>query len=232
MVGCQEKPVSDHYFVDGYPELMFVNKQGDPVPVHFFVRNMNVNGSHMYEVRDTTLRLMNRLSGEMYTGFVNTYHWNIYNIQARFKDGKILFFKFWHPNRTLGMHEDFEVGVGEVWNINGQRSLYWNSNERIYFNPTTQRPREIREGNRISYFNFGGNMTYYRELTDSTNNTYYPNGSPRTAYPSSTEDTSLVLTWHPNGQLKTRGYFFEWEQVGEWVEYDSLGNVKTRLNYN
>lgn len=88
-MSCVHQPEPDHYFLDGYPELIFRTQEGDPVPTRFFIANETDNGSNTYRVLDQSLILTYRKDGSPYSGFIRTFHWGIYNIEAIFQDGYI-----------------------------------------------------------------------------------------------------------------------------------------------
>ena len=228
MIGCTHEPEPDHYFLDGYPELIFRTSKGDVVPTRFFIRRSSQNGSHLYEVIDKSLLLTYRKDGSPYSGYIRTYDHSSYNIEAIFKEGKVQRLRFWHPNRVLGMDEDFNTGIGTIWNMDGARSIVWSPNERILFNPATQKAREIHESELSTYFNNEGEVTYYTERRDTMSYSYYANGNPRFFSPNTQRGNGIVKRWHPNGVLRATGQYKNWEQVGEWVEYDTLGNEINR----
>jgi len=231
-LGCVHQAKPDHYFLDGYPDLIFKNFAGDPVPTRFFIVNETDNGSNTYRVLDTTLTLVDRKDGEPYSGFIRTFHWGIYNLEAIFEDGKIERLRYWHPNRILGMDINFIEQTGQVWNSDGARSIYWNESQHVHFNPATQRPREIQEDSLTTYFNNTGNIESYTIRTDTMSFSYFPDGTPRYFRPLGYRGNGEVKRWHSNGQLRAEGRFRNWEEVGVWVEYDSLGNEVDRVDYN
>ncbi len=230
-IGCESPPPAEHYFLDGYPELIFEHSDGYVVPTSFFINYVTENGSHLYQVNDTSLTLVYRRNKKPYTGYIRTYQWDIYNIEGTFKEGKIERLRFWHPNRTLGMDWNFLEGTGEVWNLDGARSISWNKDERILFNTATQRPREIHQDSISTYFNLSGELTSYTQRTDSMLYNYYPNGDPRYFAPLGYARTGEVKRWHPNGQLRAIGEYLNGRQSGTWIEYDSLGNEINRQHF-
>ena len=232
MVGCVHYPEPDHYFLDGYPELIFRNSEGDPVPTKFFITNETDNGSNTYRVLDKTLVLTLRKNAEPYTGYIRTYHWDIYNIEAYFNDGLIQRLRYWHPNRILGMDANYVDGTGQVWNSDGARSILWNSAQHVHYNPSTQKPREIQEDSLTTYFSIAGDVSYFTIDGDTMSYSYYPDGAPRFFRPIGSNGNGEVKRWHPNGVLRAIGTFKNWEEVGTWIEYDSLGTEINRVVYN
>lgn len=228
VVGCALYPESDHYFLDGYPELIFRTREGEVVPTRFFIDRVGENGAIYYQVRDTSLRLTYRKDASPYTGFIRTFHRNRYNIEGVFKQGKIQRLRFWHPNRVLGMEMDFNTNVGQVWTLYGSRSISWNSSSKILYYPSTQLPREIHEDTLSTYFNSKGEVTHYTIRNDSMLHSYYPDGSPRFFMPNGISGTGMVKRWHPNGQVWVEGEYRHWKQVGVWIAYDTLGHEVTR----
>ena len=232
MIGCAHEPKPDHYFLDGYPQLIFRTVEGDVVPTRFFIRRSSENGAHFYTILDASLRLTTRKDGKPYSGYIRTYDHSSYNIEAIFEDGTIKRLRFWHPNRVLGMDEDFNTSIGTVWNLDGGRSITWNSKERILFNPATKKPREIHEDSLSTYFDNNGEITYYTQRGDSMNYSYFANGNPRFFTPNTTRGNGQVKRWHSNGQLRAVGQYQNWNQVGTWVEYDSSGVEINREEFN
>lgn len=232
VIGCGETPAPDHYFLDGYPELIFKNKEGIPVPTAFFITNELDNGSNTYKVLDPSLTLTYRKDSEPYSGYIRTYHWGIYNIEGTFKDGKIQRLRYWHPNRVLGMDANYVEESGQIWNSDGARSISWNANQHVHFNPSTQKPREIQEDSLTSYFKISGEMDYYTIRTDTMSFSYFPDGSPRFFRPIGLNGNGEVKRWHANGTLRAVGRFKNGEETGTWIEYDSLGQIITKEVYS
>lgn len=229
---CVHQAEPDHYFLDGYPDLIFRTAEGDPVPTKFFIVNETDNGSNVYRVIDEELLLTHRKDASPYSGYVRTFHWGIYNLEAIFKDGKIQRLRYWHPNRILGMDANFVEKSGQVWNSDGARSIAWNARQHVHFNPATQKPREIQEDSLTTYFDSRGNIDSYTIRLDSMSRSYYPDGTPRFFRPVGINGNGVVKRWHPNGQLRAIGEFKNWDEAGTWIEYDSLGNEINRVIYN
>lgn len=232
LMGCVHQPEPDHYFLDGYPDLIFRTQDGNPVPTRFFITNQSDNGSNTYEVLDQSLMLTYRKDGSAYSGYIRTFHWGIYNIEAIFKDGYIQRLRYWHPNRTLGMDANFLEQSGIVWNSDGSRSIAWNADQHVHYNPSTQKPREIQEDSITTYFTISGEMDYYTIREDSMSRSYYPDGTPSYFRPRGASGTGPVKRWYPNGQLRAEGQFRNWDEAGIWIEYDSLGTEINRINYD
>ena len=231
-LSCVHQAEPDHYFLDEYPDLIFRTADGDPVPTKFFITNETDNGSNVYRVLDENLILTYRKDGTPYEGYVRTFHWGIYNIEAIFREGKVQRLRYWHPNRILGMDANFIEKSGQVWNSNGARSISWNATQHVHFNPSTQKPREIQEDSLTTYFDNSGGIDYYTVRSDSLSMSYYPDGTPRFFRPIGVNGTGKVQRWYPNGQIRADGQFKNWEESGTWVEYDSLGNEINRIEYN
>lgn len=223
--GCNSQKKSPHFFLDGYPQLIFKDSRENLVPTHFFIKHSSVNGVSTFEVRDTTLRLYERKSNELYSGYIRTYHWGMNNIEAVFIRGRIQKLRFWHPNRVLGQDSDYNTGIGKVWNFDGELSITWDEKEEIHRNPMTQRIRQVIEDSITTYFNFDGEITRYTIRTDSTFKQFYPDGSPRFFFPQYRNGlrNGTVRRWYPNGQLQAVGQYRNGKEFGTWIEYDSLG---------
>lgn len=232
LVSCVHQPKPDHYFLDGYPDLIFRTQDGDPVPTRFFITNRSDNGSNTYEILDRSLILTYRKDGSAYSGYIRTFHWGIYNLEAIFKDGYINRLRYWHPNRQLGMDANYLEESGIVWNSDGARSIAWNKDQHVHYNPSTQKPREIQEDSLTTYFQISGDIDYYTIRTDTMNFSYYPDGSPRYFRPSGVRGNGAVKRWYTNGQLRAEGQFRNWHEAGLWIEYDSLGTEINRVNYD
>lgn len=228
LFGCAPQPEPDHYFLDGYPELIFRDTSDQVVPTQFFIEDESENGSHYYNVKDPSLLLTYRKDGRPYSGYIRVFHWGIYNIEGIFKEGSIQRLRFWHPNRVLGMDQDFVTRTATVWNINGERSITWNSAERIYLYANTQQAREIQSDTISTFFDMDGTVSHYTIRRDSTNYSYFANGTPRYFSPNNISGNGIVKRWHPNGVLRAIGEYKNWQQVGVWIEYDSLGQEINR----
>lgn len=229
-MGCSSERKRVHFFLDGYPELIFKDANQNPVPTDFFIRHVSKNGVSTFEVRDTTLRLHIRESEDLYTGYIRTYHWGMNNVEAVFEEGKIQRLRFWHPNRVLGQDSDYNTGVGKVWNFNGALSISWDKKETIFLNTTTSKIRQVTEDTLTTFFDFEGVISRYTIRTDSAFEQFYPDGSPRFYFPVLKNGLreGVVRRWHQNGQLQAIGEYRNGREYGTWFEYDSLGNEINR----
>lgn len=234
-MGCSSNSdqVEVYFFLDGYPELVFIDSLGNPVPPLNFIAHVPQNGMSTYMVQDHSLDLRYRKSNEPYSGFIRTYHWGVYNIEAIFEEGKIKRLRYWHPNRRLAMDMDFETGIGSAWNNLGGLMITWDDKERQYRNPTTNTIRQITNDSLSYYFDFDGELNYYTERTDSAYMQFYADGSPRFLFPI-TEDgirEGEVKRWHRNGQIQVTGQYKNGKEFGTWIEYDSLGKEIERQDW-
>lgn len=221
-----------HYFLRGYDHLEFRNPENFAASPHQFIEWRQLNGVQTYHIKDHSLTLVHKETGEPYTGPIRTFHWYAYNIEALFKEGKIYRMRYWHPNRKLGMDADYIHDIGFVWNQYGFPAISWNSEEMIYKNPSTQRVRQIITDSVTSYYDINGQMTYYSIRTDTAWQSYYPTGTPRFFFPVTPEGIrdGEVKRWYPNGQLRVRGYYKDGEEWGNWTEYDSLGGIIQKVD--
>ncbi|MBD3616966.1 MAG: hypothetical protein HUJ22_10375 [Gracilimonas sp.] len=186
----------------------------------------STNGFRSYGIRDTSLLLVHKRSGDPYTGFIRTFHRHTYNLQGEYKDGKMFRLRYWHPNRTLGMDADYTKNNTSLWDPSGNLVVAITPGETYYYYPGTRKIKEIRRDTIHSFFNIQGELTRYNIFTDSTMTFYYADGSPRLQLPyreGKTRD-GLAKRWHPNGQLQAIGEYKDGTQYGTWIEYDSLGN--------
>ena len=101
----------------------------NPIPPELYIGNQLRNDVLIFEIKDPELTLYHDSKEEPYTGFIRTYYMDIYNIEARFKDGKIRRIRYWHPNRQLAMDADFVSGSGQAWTSTGALSVSWNKEE-------------------------------------------------------------------------------------------------------
>ncbi|HCD52084.1 MAG TPA: hypothetical protein DEQ34_06540 [Balneolaceae bacterium] len=226
--GCAPEIKESHYFLDGYPQLKFRDPEMNPIPPELYIGNQLRNDVLIFEIKDPELTLYHDSKEEPYTGFIRTYYMDIYNIEARFKDGKIRRIRYWHPNRQLAMDADFVSGSGQAWTSTGALSVSWNKEEMFYLNPSTQKIRRIITDSLTSYFDLAGELEYYTKRLDSTYMQYYPNGTPRFMFP--VNGNGSVKRWHPNGQIQVVGNYKDGEETGLWIEYDSTGaEVERRL---
>ena len=233
-LGCvtQEKP--DHFFLDGYPDLYFVDQDANPVPTSFFINDANMNSMTIYEISDRPLKLVYRKTKEPYSGFIRTYHWGIYNIEAVFEDGNIVRLRYWHPNRQLAMDMDYTTNTGKAWANTGILSITWDGREIQTRNTATGNIRSIQNDSISYFFDFDGELSFYSTRTDSSVMQYYADGTPRFLFPiyrNGIRD-GKVKRWHPNGHLRAEGQYKDGVESGVWVEYDSLGNEIKRVDYN
>lgn len=232
-MGCTSNKERPHFFLDGYPELTFTDNQGNPVPTRFYISHMLQNGMSTYIVRNHSLTLRYKKSKEPYSGFIRTYHWGVYNIEAIFTDGKIDRLRYWHPNRRLAMDMDYKTGIGSVWTNSGVLVISWDGKEMQYRNFMTNKIKQINTDSLTYYFNFDGELSYYTARNDTAFIRYYPDGNLSFLFPvryNGLRD-GMVKRWHPNGQLQVLGQYKEGEEFGEWIEYDSLGNEVERVEY-
>ena len=227
LIGCS--PTSgprNHFFLASYPDLEFRDELGASFSSRSYIQWEQINSVTTYQIRNEDLTLVEKETGNLYTGSVKAFHWFAYNLQADFENGKMKRLRYWHPNGELGMDLDKESNIGKTWNEHNQLAIDWKGDEVIYYNPSTSRVREVRRPNRREYYNSLGEMTYYRVQADTAIWLYYADDSPRMKFPYHRQTRirdGIVKQWHPNGQLKAVGQYLNNEEVGTWVGYDSLG---------
>lgn len=233
-MGCNSEQKYVHFFLDGYPELQFLDTSGNLVPPDLFINAVLENSVTYYRINNPSFTLTTRKTGIPYTGFVRTYHWDLNNIEAIFKEGKLVRLRYWYPNRQLGMDMDYEEATGKAWNSSGTVSIIWDGAEKQYRNATTGLIRTIFDGNESFYFDFDGKLTHYSVKSDSAIFQYYSDGTPRFYFPQRSNGLrdGVVKRWHPNGQLRAIGTYKNGKEVGTWIEYDSLGKELDRISYN
>ncbi|MEQ9263715.1 MAG: hypothetical protein RLN81_00740 [Balneolaceae bacterium] len=232
-LGCTSYNSRPYFFLDGYDELEFRDTKNNGVSTREFIIYDQRNSVTTYQVLDTSLTLVYRKTGELYSGFIRTYHWDIYNIEGIFKNGKIERLRYWHSNRRLGMDADFKSGTGQVWNFLGDLAITWNPEEEIFLNPSTQKIRRIQNDTTTTNFNSEGVLINYSIRSDSNFARYYPDGSLSFLFPinSTGRVHGPVKRWHPNGQLRAIGEYRNGREFGTWIEYDSLGNEIDRKDW-
>ena len=233
-IACNKDKRPRHYFLDGYDQLTFQNRFGQFKSPRDFISARQINGVALYQVIDTSLTLVYRKDLEPYTGYIRTYHWDMYNIEGVFEEGKIKRLRFWHPNRQLGMDEDFVTRSGQAWNFYGVLALSWSGGEQVYWNLLNNTVKEIRTDTLVSYFDEAGSLTRYTVVSDSTVITYRANGIPITLFPVRRGGrwNGVVKRWHENGELRVIGEYRNGEEYGTWIEYDSTGREISREVYN
>ncbi len=232
-MGCSSNKSRPHFFLAEYPQLYFTDEEKNVVHPRQFITHMSLNGVSAYIVQDHSLTLRYEKTDEPYSGFIRTYHWGVYNIEAVFEGGKIRRLRYWHPNRQLAMDMDYISGIGSVWNYSGALAIIWDGVERQYRNPSTNKIRQITNDSLSYYFNLEGELSYYTSRTDSTYMQYYANGSPRFMLPiwNNGERNGIVRRWHQNGQIQVTGQYRNGEESGTWIEYDSLGREIERQEW-
>lgn len=234
-IACTSESSSEreHYFLDGYDHLEFRDKAGNTVPPSRYIGSVRNNGVHTYRLRDSTLRLVNKRSGELYDGYIRTYHRDTYNLQGEFEDGKMFRLRYWYPNRTLGMDVNYRNGTSSVWSITGKLMVQKNINETYFYYPDSEGIKEIISDTMRSYFNREGEMTGYSIFKDSTVVYYYADGTPRLKMHYKNGDIldGKVQKWYENGRIQATGQYKDGEQVGTWIEYDANGNEIYRQEY-
>lgn len=233
ILGCTSPKERPHYFLDGYDELEFRDSKNNGVLVREFIIYDQRNSVTTYQVLDTTLTLVKKKSGEPYSGFVRTYHWDINNIEGIFKKGKIRRLRYWHSNRRLGMDANFETETGQVWTFLGDLAITWNSEEEIFLNPSTQKIRRIQNDTTTTNFDIEGVLANYSIRSDSNFVRYYPDGSPGFIFPINRFGRihGQVKRWHLNGELRAIGEYRNGQEYGTWIEYDSLGKEIDRKEW-
>mgnify|MGYP003110128174 CR=1 FL=1 len=237
MSACSEEQSArqQHYFLKGYDELEFRTTDGVKVHPDQFIQARQRNGHRFYEVVDTSLTLVHKITDEPYDGYIRTFHRDRYNLnlQGEFENGKMFRLRYWHPNRTLGMDADLRDSTLSVWTSAGKIGIEANADEIYYYYPGQNAIKEIISDTMRSYFDTEGNLEHYSIYTDTASIHYYANGQKRAFYPF-TQNVGLhgmVKEWYPNGQLKVKGRYENRKQVGTWTKYDSLGNVEERIEY-
>lgn len=234
LLACEQQKERRHFFLDEYPQLEFRDSGGNTISSMFFIERSTINSVRVYQVRDTSLNLVETKSGEPYTGFIRTYHRNIYNIEAVFEQGKIKRLRFWHPNRQPGMDMDFRTGFGKAWTLSGTLAVNWTPDEIQLFNTINNSISQIITDSVTTYYNAGGQMVSYVISGDTASTRYYPDGTPQFQFPvrQGGQRTGVVKRWYPNGQLRAVGKYLNGEEAGIWTEYDSLGNVVREVDYS
>ncbi|MDR9417168.1 MAG: hypothetical protein RI564_12855 [Gracilimonas sp.] len=226
-----------HYFLRGYDELEFRDQRGNAVYPSEYIRSIQLNGQRVYQLRDTTLTLVHKITDEPYDGYIRTFHRDRFNLnlQGEFEDGKMYRLRYWHPNRTLGMDANYRDGTQRIWSIGGNLMVESNEDETYYYYPgmNTNVIKEIISDTMRSFFDENGNLERYTIFSDTANIHYYGNGQKRTIFPYKNNKglDGVIREWYPNGQLKLDGKYEDGEQVGTWIKYDSLGNVEERIEY-
>jgi antitoxin component YwqK of YwqJK toxin-antitoxin module len=222
-----------HFFLKGYDNLEFRDTAGNPVQPSEYIIPSRINGLRSYSVRDTSLTLVHKRTGNPYSGYIRTYHNDRYNLQGEFENGKMTRLRFWHPNRVLGMDAKFRNKTMSIWNEAGVLGASYNETERYYYYSGGQQIKEIIQDTMHSYFDKEGNLQRYTITTDTASIHYNAEGEMRAYYPF-VKGKGLhgeVKQWHPNGQLKVSGKYKDGKQTGIWIQYDSLGNEINREDY-
>lgn len=222
-----------HFFLKGYDNLEFRDTFGNAVPPSEFIIPSRTNGHRAYSVRDTSLTLVHKRSGDPYSGYIRTFHKDRFNIQGEFENGKIIRLRFWYPNRVLGMDANLTNKTISIWDASGVLGASLNESETYYYYPGGQQIKEIIQDTMHSYFDKEGNLQRYTVSTDTASIRYNADGEMRAYYPF-VQGVGLhgeVKQWHPNGQLKVAGRYEKGRQTGIWIQYDSLGNEIKRENY-
>ena len=216
----------EHYFLKGYDDLGFYDREGNLVSPSNFISIHQVSGIRSYKIRDTSLVLLHNRSKEPYSGYIRTFHNERYNLQGEFEDGKMFRLRYWHPNRILGMDMKYREEVGSVWNSSGSLVASINPSETYYYYLGSQDIKEIVSDSMHSYYAKSGELERFTLRSDTSIINYDSNGILRSIL-SLQEGKGLhgpVRQYHPNGQLKMEGMHENGRQTGVWIEYDSLGN--------
>ncbi len=223
---CKERTTGAYFFLKEYPELTFLDKVQGVIPAQLFIKRTNANGATYYEVQDPGLRLVYKKDKQPYSGYIRTYDWDVYNVEAVFRDGYIQRLRFWHPNRQLGMDADFIKDFGQVWSFNGKLLVEWTSSQTIYRNSLTNKIKELHEDSVSTYFDKHGEIRWYTVRSDSASTSYFSDGTKRSVFPKG--GNGEVKRWYKNGNLAVKGEFKNGEISGTWIEYDSTGNEVKR----
>jgi antitoxin component YwqK of YwqJK toxin-antitoxin module len=225
LLSCKERR-REYFFLEEYPELVLRDKSGAPFSQRQYIDNVNQNGIMTYVVKDSAAMLFERKSGNPYSGFIRTFHWGIYNVEAVYEDGYIQRLRYWHPNRVLAQDMDYANGTGYAWNAFGELSIVWEPDETQYRNPLKRTIRRLITDSVTYHYDFNGDLYYYTKSNDSLFMQYYPDGTPRFQIPVGENGMrdGEVKRWHPNGTLRALGYYKDGKEDGIWFEYDSLGN--------
>ncbi|MEX0845603.1 MAG: hypothetical protein WD022_09985, partial [Balneolaceae bacterium] len=204
------------------------------MPVSEYISYTRINGFRAYTINDTSLILVNKRSGNPYSGYIRTYHRDRYNLQGEFEDGKMFRLRFWHPNRVLGMDAKISEKSISLWNEAGVLGVSGNEKETYYYYPGGQSIKEIISDTMRSYFNKEGDLERYTIIRDTATINYTGDGKMTSLYPFVRGKglDGVVKQWHPNGQLKVTGRYKNGRQTGTWIEYDSLGNEINRESFS
>lgn len=234
VAGCgkQKTDEKEHYFLKGYDHLEFRDTTGVAVGPERFIQGVQRNSRRIYIIRDTTLTLVDKRSGEAYNGYIKTFQRDRYNLnlQGEFEDGKIFRLRYWHPNRTLGMDVDYRDRSLTVWNSAGNVAIEGNAAELYYYYPGRNAIKEIISDTMHSQFDTEGNLVRYTIYRDTATLLFDGAGLKLREFPymDGVGAHGLYKEWYQNGQVKVSGRYKEGEQVGTWIEYDSLGNEINR----
>lgn len=226
-------PSTDHFFLNEYPQLQFERENGSIYPERRFIASTNEYGVLTFSVRGYAAQLVDKKKDNPYTGFVRTYYDDLYNLEARFKNGWIQRLRVWHPNRVLAMDRDYMTGRGSAWDSQGRLTVNWEDSETQIRNPQTGKMRRLIQDSVTWYFDENGMVDWFSVTSDTAITQYYADSTARFRYPRERfgAATGSVKRWYPNGSLHIDGYYVNGEESGIWKEYDRNGKLVKEIDY-
>ena len=130
------------------------------------------------------------------------------------------------------MEFDVDAGTGRSYSQDGRPLTAWLPESTIEYHPNTGMIKQIQTATQSEYYKSDGSLDYYTVTDDSTYREFYNNNSLKNEYITLENGSRKISRWFRNGQLQVTGILENGVTVGEWIRYDSLGNVVEREIYN
>ncbi len=219
------------FFLEEHPHLILLDSQKKEVSSYDYIDFSYNNSVITAEVLRPDARLFDRNIGRYYDGKLVSISRRGTTMQSFFEDGIMQSFKIWYPTNRLSMEFNVVDRVGRSYKNDGGLVTAWLPESELHYNPVTGLVSRIVTDDQVEYYDQKGQLEYYSVFSDSSTTEYYKNNLKRFEVLRLNRGERRISRWYPNGQLEVTGIMREGETIGEWVKYDSLGNVIERKLY-
>ena len=220
-----------NFFIREHPHLILYDVQKKEVSTYDYIDFEYDNGVITAEVNRPDARLFDRNINRYYEGKLVSISRRGTTMQSYFEQGYMKSFKIWYPTNRLSMEYNVEENVGRSFRNDGGLVTAWLPESEIRYNPVTGLVARIATDEQIEYYDENGQLDYYSVYSDSSTTEYDKNSRKRFEIERLTENERRITRWYPNGQMEVTGVMRGVESIGEWIKYDSLGNVIERKKY-
>jgi hypothetical protein len=220
-----------NFFLRDHPHLVLYDFQEKEVSTYDYIDFSYNNSVITAEILRPDARLYDRNINRYFDGKLVSISRNGTTMQSYFENGLMQSFKIWYPNNRLSMDFNVVEGIGRAFKSDGGLVTAWLPESVIQYNPATGLISRIATDEQVEYYDDKGQLDYYSVLSDSSTTEYYSNSTKRFEILQLNNEKRRISRWYPNGQLEVTGVMRKGETIGEWVKYDSLGNVIEKVLY-